>query len=256
MRTFLIILVGLAACSYDTDALRGTLFAKDAGDDAGADAQSVTDTTLPDASVRDTGGTGNGGTGGIVGTGGAPGTGGMQPTCIPVAEICNGKDDDCDGLSDDGIGCTLNGAACAQPRECVSSVCANGRCCEKACGSCETCSAEGKCVALPDGAGCEPGGSGLAATCDGKTQWQGDACLLRRFVCKSGFCALTEEKDCCKPYCDPVAVYVGDVGWIGGISYSGGKCLRSQDTFLCSGAAPLNCSNSGRLCRAETGMCM
>lgn len=253
MRTFLIILVGLAACSYDTDALRGTLFAKDAGDDARNSTDAGASISLPDSSARDMG---NGGTGGIVGTGGAPGTGGMQPACVPVAEICNGKDDDCDGLSDDGIGCTLNGAACAQPRECVSAACVKGRCCEKACGSCETCSAEGKCVALPDGAGCEPGGSGLGATCDGKTQWQGDACLLRRFVCKSGFCALTEEKDCCKPYCDPPSYYVGDVGWISGLSYSGRKCLRSQDTFSCGGAEPLSCAATGRLCRNDSGICM
>lgn len=93
----------VSACSYDTDALRGTAYSNgtDAGDDARNAMDTNADTTLflppVDASPRDTASTGGtagtsgvagmggtpgmasapGGTGGIVGAGGTSGTGGM-----------------------------------------------------------------------------------------------------------------------------------------------------------------------------------
>jgi len=52
-----------------------------------------------DAGIRD---------GGVPGDGGGNGDAGADAAvdgCVPVAETCNGRDDDCDGVADDGVPC-------------------------------------------------------------------------------------------------------------------------------------------------------
>ncbi|MBN1771988.1 MAG: hypothetical protein JXB32_12035 [Deltaproteobacteria bacterium] len=57
--------------------------------------------------------------------------------CVPVAEVCNGLDDDCDGLVDDGLSCSL---ACVTDDDCDDGL---------FCTSVSSCMA-GACVVLPD----------------------------------------------------------------------------------------------------------
>lgn len=56
--------------------------------------------------------------------GARPRDAGLEPPCLPVDELCNGRDDDCDGTVDDGVcsGCLVEDIAgtvhvfCVEPR--------------------------------------------------------------------------------------------------------------------------------------------
>lgn len=98
------------------------------GGNAGGNAGGATGGTTGMGGVTGTGGAADGGgtgtaaggtsaTGGMMATGGAtggtPATGGAggTPSCVPVPEILNGKDEDCDGAVDNGFAVTqFNGS--------------------------------------------------------------------------------------------------------------------------------------------------
>jgi hypothetical protein len=66
------------------------------------------------------------GEGGPGGADGGPGTGGNG--CVPMPEVCDGKDNNCNGMVDEGCAPTCGAHACTAGQICVAGQCENPSC--------------------------------------------------------------------------------------------------------------------------------
>lgn len=237
----------LSACSYDTQALRP------AGSDGGThDGAGLFDALLDGTVVAHSDGSsgGNGGTsivGGSAGaSGGQPGgTAGSQPACVPVAETCNGKDDDCDGMTDDNIGCRPLGDGCVANDQCGSAACVDGRCCERQCNSiCDSCNSSGRCIKAPEDTPC---GGRMCAPPLSDADRRSPSILAN--VCRAGVCVQV-TKSCFGSECIPGGRPQG-ISQLNGCVMSGAEpdCVRINPT---SCLIDWVCNAEGTTCVAPT----
>ncbi|MBI5509333.1 MAG: hypothetical protein HY903_11325 [Deltaproteobacteria bacterium] len=126
--------------------------------------------------------------------------------CAPIPAGQDPYDLDCPGPTacDGNRGCfaALQGEACEQSYECTTGACADGLCCNGACGGvCETC-ATGTCEPIPDMQDPVNECTG-EATCDGARGCYdsplGAECGAAGYKCVSGHCA---DGVCCDRSCD------------------------------------------------------
>jgi hypothetical protein len=125
---------------------------------------------------------------------------------------------DSSGPLDTGSTKLPNGAACSAASACVSTLCADGVCCESACsGQCEACGPQGKCAAVtgsPVGGRPACAGQGVCAgSCDGSN----------RQSCRYP----AAEKQCASASCQ------GSTAYSSAVCDGTGACL-AQTTVSCS----------------------
>jgi hypothetical protein len=154
------------------------------------------------------------------------------------AQVCNGAG-----------ACKLpNGQACAAGAECISTFCADGVCCNAACGGvCQACSAakkgggqDGTCGSIP--AGADPDSEcGGAASCNGVNACalfaSGVACAINA-ECASGFCV---DGVCCSAACNAPCQACSAVKKGAGADGSCGSIVSGSDPDNeCAGAQVCN----------------
>ncbi len=157
---------------------------------------------------------------------GEPGVWRFQVRSGGVAECGNGtreRGEACDdGNTNPGDGCSArceielaDGSACRDGLECISSFCAFGVCCDRACDQgCEACSAAGRCDPVPAGTVCGPavGPCDAEELCDGTTgMCPPDAPAPDGTDCGNGI-ACDGDEICVVGACTPGAAPVCDDG--------------------------------------------
>jgi hypothetical protein len=191
---------------------------------------------------------------------------GCHDLVAPIAEVCNGVDDDCDGVADDAATCPNPGDLCENGR-CVPS-CASDS--EFQCPADLVCNANGRCVdaacqdkACPADQVCKDGA--CVGPCDGLTCPHGTSCILGACLalCDAVSCPAGEvcREGVCLPGCDQC----GGVACGGGLTCgAGGECRDPScpqgcpsGTYCSSGSCVDACQGAvcpeGQVC--EEGRC-
>ncbi len=157
-----------------------------------------------------------------------------------------------------------NGDACSAAAQCISGFCADGVCCNTACGGGDT----NDCQACSQGAGAPSNG-----TCASRANWSGcsdgNACT-QTDTCQNGTCTGANPKSCpvadsCHnaSTCDTATGVCSTAAKTDGTACNDGNACTQTDTCLngtCTGASPKTCPtpdqcHSTGTCDGDTGLC-